>query len=291
MTAFWTLLLSGISTGALYYLIAAGLSLSFGLLRVLNFSHGALFLWGAYAGVAAYSLTHSFLLALAAGVAAGAGLGWLLERILLRPAYGNMIVQILATLGAFYVLTESLKIPFGPDQIGVASPPVLQGTWLVHGVPVVRVNVILIAVGLLVWGIGWLVLARTRLGLVIRAGIDNREMVMALGIPVRRVFAAVFIAGAALAAFGGVLAGQYFGSLSPDMGLSAMIHAFIVVVIGGLGNYNGTAAGALMVGLVEAFASYLLPPQVVGAVDVLLMALVLIFRPEGLFGERGAAAT
>jgi len=288
METFLTLLFSGLSTAALYYLLAAGLSLSFGLLRVLNFAHGAVFLWGAYTGMLVYQLTHSLVLAALAGTLLGGGLGWILERTLLRPAYGNMVVQVLTTLGAFYVLSEAIKIPFGPDQVGVGVPAFLRGAWVLGGIAVVKVNVMLVTVGVLVWGLGWLWLTRTRLGLIVRAGIDNPEMVMALGIPIRRVFTAVFVAGAAMAALGGVLAGQYFGALSPDMGLQSMLNAFIVVVVGGLGSYNGTAVGALLVGLIGAFASYYLPSQIVGAVNVFFMALVLIFRPEGLFGEKEA---
>ncbi len=286
METFLTLLFSGLSTAALYYLLAAGLSLSFGLLRVLNFAHGAVFVWGGYTGMFVYQLTHSLALAVLAGTLLGGALGWVLERTLLRPAYGNIVVQVLTTLGAFYVLSEAIKIPFGPDQVGVGVPAFLHGAWMLRGVAVVKVNVLLVSVGLLVWGLGLVWLTRTRLGLIVRAGIDNPEMVMALGIPIRRVFTAVFAAGAALAALGGVLAGQYFGALSPDMGLQNMLNAFIVVVVGGLGSYNGTAVGALLVGLIGAFASYYLPSQIVGAVNVLIMALVLIFRPEGLFGEK-----
>lgn len=279
------LFLNGVSLGMLIFLIAAGLSLIFGLMGVLNFAHGAIFIWGAYAGWTVYGLTGSFALGLLAGAVTGWALGWLLERFFVRPFYGDHIAQILLTLGLMIVLTELLKVVWGPNLQNFDKPGVLQGvvTILTDAFPVYKLFVI--GIGVLVVAAVHLLLTRTKYGMVIRAGVQDPVMVQALGINVRRVFSLVFSFGAALAAFGGVMFGPSFGSLFPELGIQNQLLAFIVVVIGGIGNFAGAFAGSLLVGLSQTFMGYYWPEAAL-AVNVALMAIVLMVKPEGLFGVR-----
>jgi branched-chain amino acid transport system permease protein len=279
------LLLNGIALGMLIFLIAVGLSLIFGLMGVLNFAHGAIFIWGAYIGWTVFGATGSFSLALLSGTIGGIALGWLMERFFIRPFYGHHIAQILLTLGLMIVLTEGIKIVWGPNILGFDKPELLQGvvTILDHAFPVYRFFTI--GVGLLVLLAVHLMLMRTKYGLIIRAGVQNPEMVQALGIDVRKAFTMVFALGAGLCAFGGVMAGPAFGSVFPELGMQNQLAAFIVVVIGGIGNFTGAFLGSLLIGVMQSFMAYYVPDAAV-AVNVALMALVLILKPEGIFGVR-----
>ncbi|HEU4963490.1 MAG TPA: branched-chain amino acid ABC transporter permease [Bacilli bacterium] len=285
MALFLSLLLNGLALGMLIFLIAVGLSLIFGLMGVLNFAHGAIFAWGAYVGWMVYTSTGSFLLAILAGTAAGFVIGWVMERVFIRAFYGNHVAQILLTLGLMIVMTEGIKAIWGPNILGFDPPTWLQGTVPILGelFPIYRIFVI--GVGLLVLIGVHLLLTRTKYGIIIRAGVQDPEMVQALGINVKQVFSLVFAFGAALASFGAVVAGPMFGSIVPEIGMTHQLNAFIVVVIGGTGNFIGAAVGALLVGLTQTFMAYYLPEAAV-AVNVALMALVLILRPQGLFGAR-----
>ncbi|ASS75316.1 branched-chain amino acid ABC transporter permease [Tumebacillus algifaecis] len=285
MSLILNLLLNGVALGMLIFLIAVGLSLIFGLMGVLNFAHGAIFIWGAYIGWTVYGATGSFILALLAGTIGGVVLGWVIERLFIRPFYGNHVAQILLTLGLMIVMSEGLKIIWGPNILGFDKPELLQGvvTILDHAFPIYRFFTI--GVGLLVLLGVHLLLTRTKYGLIIRAGVQNPEMVQALGIDVKRAFTMVFAFGAGLAAFGGVMAGPSFGSVFPELGMQNQLAAFIVIVIGGIGNFAGAAIGSLLIGLLQTFMAYYVPDAAV-AVNVALMALVLILKPEGIFGAR-----
>lgn len=279
------LLLNGVATGMLIFLIAVGLTLIFGLMGVLNFAHGAIFAWGAYVGWAVYGATGSFILAILAGTATGFVLGYVMERFFIRPFYGNHVAQILLTLGLMIVLTEGIKIFFGPNILGFDKPELLQGVVTIFQDPFPVYRIFTIGVGALVLiGVHYL-LSRTKYGIIIRAGVQDPEMVQALGIDVRKVFAMVFAFGAGLASFGAVIAGPSFGSLHPEIGMQNQLAAFIVIVIGGIGNFVGAAIGAVLVGITQTFMAYYLPEAAL-AVNVALMALVLILKPEGLFGLR-----
>ncbi|WP_018130859.1 branched-chain amino acid ABC transporter permease [Effusibacillus pohliae] len=279
------LLLNGAALGMLIFLLAAGLSLIFGLMGVLNFAHGAIFIWGAYTGWTVYGWTGSFGLGLLAGAAAGWLLGWLLERWFVRPFYGDHIAQILLTLGLMIVLTELLKAVWGPNLQNFDKPALLQGAVTILHDPFPVYKLFLIGVGTVLAIAVHLLLTRTRYGIIIRAGVQDPVMVQALGINVRRVFSAVFAFGAALAALGGVLFGPSFGSLFPELGMQNQLLAFIVVVIGGIGSFLGAFAGSLLIGLAQTLMGYYWPEAAL-AVNVALMALVLILKPEGLFGAR-----
>jgi branched-chain amino acid transport system permease protein len=279
------LLMNGVALGMLIFLIAVGLSLIFGLMGVLNFAHGAIFVWGAYVGLFVFTKTGSFTLGVLAGTLVGFVIGWLMERFFIRPFYQSHVAQILLTLGLMIVLIEGLKIVFGPNILGFDKPELLQGVVTVLQDPFPVYRLFTIGVGALVLVGVYLLLNKTKYGMIIRAGVQDPEMVQALGIDVRRVFSLVFAFGAALAAFGGVMAGPSFGSVHPELGMMNQLSAFIVVVIGGIGNLVGAALGALLVGITQTFMAYYLP-DVALAVNVALMALVLILKPQGLFGRR-----
>jgi branched-chain amino acid transport system permease protein len=263
-----------------------------------------------------------FLIALFAGTLAGGALGAGIEATLIRPLYARPIYQVLLTLGLSYVGTELVRVVWGPANYAPLPRPSLFaapclassiGEWLsqgcasldVLGRPFPTYRLLIIGVGIAMWaGIG-LWLRWTRVGMAVRAAVEDREMVEALGIPVRRLFTGMFAMGSALAALGGVVATPFLG-LSPAMGLEFLLQAFIAVIIGGMGHYGGAAAGAMLVGLARAFGDYLvtvgiaLPgmaealrfsPAVARASTVLIMAVVLLIRPGGLFGQKTSSPT
>lgn len=280
-----TLVINGLSTGMLIFLLAAGLTLIFGLMDVLNFAHGSLFAWGAYFGVWVYTMTSNFLIGIIGALVIGLLFGYILERFIVQPVYGNHIQQILVTLGAMIVLSEGLKVIWGPNPIGVSVPASLDGSWEIGGVIFIKYRLFIIFMGLLVFVGLLLLLNRTKLGLVVRAGVINKEMVQALGINIKKTFATVFMLGSAMAALGGILLSPYSGVITSEMGMEFAIFAFIVVVIGGKGNIIGTVLASILVGLTGAFMAYYYPSLSM-FVNMLLMLAVLLFRPSGLLGVK-----
>jgi branched-chain amino acid transport system permease protein len=294
-----TLSVAGLAMGMLIFLVASGLTLIFGLMDVLNFAHGALFSWGAFVGFSiAVSLDRRFhwatsgsvganllilLLALTATVLVTAALGLLLERVIVRPVYGQHLFQILITLGATIVLEELIRIVWGPNDQVMPVPLTLQGSWDVADVVVLRFPVVAIGLGLLVYAGMRLVLNRTRVGLIVRAGVENGEMVQVMGHNLSRYFTGVFAAGAGLAGVGGLMWAMFSQSVRPAMGGEQLVFAFIVVIIGGLGSVTGSLVGALLVGLSYNYVAFLLPKAAIG-VNMALMVLILLLRPTGLFG-------
>ncbi|USG64204.1 branched-chain amino acid ABC transporter permease [Brevibacillus ruminantium] len=287
MDVLLNLTINGLATGCLIFLLAAGLSLIFGLMDVLNFAHGAIFAWGAYAGGWFYMETGSFVLGIAGAVVVGVLLGLALERWIIKPVYGNHVSQILITLGVLLVLNECIKVLFGPNQISVEPPALLRDSWMVGGVILIKYRLFVIAAGVLVFMGLHYVLKHTRLGLIVRAGVMNREMVEALGINIKRVFLFVFLLGSGMAALGGMLFAPYSGVIHAEIGMDYGILAFIVVVIGGMGSLGGSALAAVLVGLLGAFMAYYVPSAAL-AVNMLLMLVILMFRPTGLAGGKGA---
>ena len=294
-----TLSVAGLAMGMLIFLVASGLTLIFGLMDVLNFAHGALFSWGAFVGFSiAVSLDRRFhwatsgsvganllilLLALTATVLVTAALGLLLERVIVRPVYGQHLFQILITLGATIVLEELIRIVWGPNDQVMPVPVTLQGSWDVADVVVLRFPVVAIGLGLLVYAGMRLVLTRTRVGLIVRAGVENGEMVQVMGHNLSRYFTGVFAAGSGLAGVGGLMWAMFSQSVRPAMGGEQLVFAFIVVIIGGLGSVTGSLVGALLVGLSYNYVAFLLPKAAIG-VNMALMVLILLLRPTGLFG-------
>lgn len=286
MELFFNLTINGLATGMLIFLLAAGLTLIFGLMDVLNFAHGALFAWGAYSGIWIYSQTGSFLIGILGAIGTGLILGLITEKWIVKPVYGNHVQQILITLGFMLVLSEMLKVIWGPNQISTAPPSYLQGSWEIGDVLIIKYRAFIILIGICMYFLIRYVLKNTKIGLIVRAGVMNKEMVQSLGININRVFLLVFMVGAAMAALGGVLLGPYSGVIHAGMGMEFAILAFIVVVIGGMGNITGSVFAAILVGLSGAYMAYFVPDLSL-AVNMILMAVVLIFRPKGLFALKG----
>jgi branched-chain amino acid transport system permease protein len=286
MELLFNLTLNGLATGMLIFLLAAGLTLIFGLMDVLNFAHGGLFAWGAYSGIWIYTTTGSFFIGILGAILTGFILGIITEKWIIKPVYGNHVQQILITLGLMLVLSEMLKVVWGPNQLTANPPEYLRGSWEIGDMIIIKYRVFIIAVGLLVFAGVQFLLKNTKIGLVVRAGVMNKEMVQALGINIKKVFMFVFMIGSGMAALGGVLFGPYSGVIHAGMGMEFAILAFIVVVIGGMGNFTGSVMAAILVGLSGSFMAYYVP-ELSLAVNMLLMAVVLIVKPQGLFGGKG----
>ena len=294
-----TLTVAGLAMGMLVFLVASGLTLIFGLMDVLNFAHGALFSWGAYAGFSAVLFVNRMWaaadapsvganLALLAGaivvaMTVAVVLGVVLERVIVRPVYGQHMFQILITLGATIVLEELIRIVWGPNDHVMPVPITFQGSWDVADVIVLRFPVVAIAVGMLVYVGILLVLRYTRVGLIVRAGVENGEVIQVIGHNIYRYFTGVFAAGSALASVGGVMWAMFVQSVRPTMGGEQLIFAFIVVIIGGLGSVTGSLVGALIVGLAYNYVAFLVPKAAIG-VNMALMVIILLLRPTGLYG-------
>lgn len=285
------LAVTGLGLGALYFLAASGLSLIYGLMGVLNFAHGAFMMAGAYAGwltmtnlPPSLSVGVRLLLGVVVAVALGALIGVAVEVVLIRPLYRHHIQQVLVTVGLSLASVAAAQAIWGADPRPIEKPGWMSGITDLFGARLPTDRFVYIAVALAVFG-GLLALLRlTRLGLVIRAGVENRTMVQALGIDVQRTFTIVFAIGGAAAALAGILYAQYAGSVSPAQGGSLLIFAFIVVVIGGMGSLAGTAVAAVAVGLVQQLANYYAASGVGDLSVVLLLALVLLLRPTSLKG-------
>jgi branched-chain amino acid transport system permease protein len=292
-----TLTVAGLAMGMLIFLVASGLTLIFGLMDVLNFAHGALFSWGAYAGFTAMVLLDArlgwgetpsialnallLLAAVAVAMVAALGLGILIERVIVRPVYGKHMFQILITLGATIVIEELIRVAWGPNDQVLPLPFTFHGAWDVADVVVLRFPVIAIGLGLAAYVAMRQVLTRTRVGLIVRAGVESAEIVQVLGHDIHRYFTGVFAAGAALAGLGGLMWALFIQSVRPAMGGEQLIFAFIVVIIGGLGSVTGSLVGALIVGLSYNYVAFLVPKAAIG-VNMALMVVILLLRPTGL---------
>lgn len=290
-----TLTVAGLAMGLLIFIMASGLTLVFGLMDVMNFAHGMFIAIGAYvaascmrwlsAAAASPSLL-SNLGAVAAALTAAmlvAGLiGLFFERIIIKPVYGQHLKQILITTGGMIVAEQLIHVIWGPDLQALPRPASLSGSFLIGDIVIERYRLVAVVVGLAVFAAMALVLNRTRIGLLIRAGVENKEMVEAMGYRIRHLFVGVFVAGSALAGLGGALWGMYQESVTVAIGGQMMVLIFIVIIIGGLGSVGGCFVGALLVGLVANYVGYLSPKVALGS-NILLMMLVLFWRPQGLY--------
>lgn len=290
-----TLTIAGLAMGMLLFLVASGVSIIFGLMDVLNFAHGALFAWGAYVGFTVFQLLMKwveadsilqnlavFLMAMVAAMVTVAILGIILERVVVRRVYGNHLFQILITFGATIVLVELIRVFWGPNDEVMTVPRTFSGNWDIMDVIVSKYRIICIFMGSMVYGIIQLILKKTKLGTIIRAGVEDRDMVQAMGHNIYLLFTGVFAVGAGLAALGGVAMSVFSLQVYPDMGGTYLLFAFIVVIIGGLGSVTGSLVGALIVGLSYNYVAYLVPWAAAG-VNVLIMIIILLIRPTGLF--------
>ncbi len=290
MSTIVLLLITGLGLGALYFLVASGLSLIYGLMGVLNFAHGSFLTLGAFAG---WELARrldggswgTLIASLLLGMVVGAIVAAATEFLLIRRLYNRHIEQVLVTVGLALATVALFDGIWGTDPIYVSAPSWLSQTTEILGARVPNDRFLLIAAAVLVL-LGIVAFLRfTRFGLVIRAGVENRSMVTALGIDVRKAFTVVFAIGGAAAGLGGVLASHYFGYVSPQLGGSLLIFAFIVTVIGGLGSLAGAAIASVAVAVLQQFANYFLG----GTGDlmvVLLLAVVLLVRPTGILGKK-----
>ncbi|MET0969929.1 MAG: branched-chain amino acid ABC transporter permease [Tardiphaga sp.] len=277
-------LFSGVALGAILVLTALGLSIIFGMLGVVNFAHGALFMVGAYAGLWVASLTGSFWWGLLVAPIMIGVFGMLIEYLLIRPLYGRSVDDpLLLTFGLSYVLVEGVRIVFGSDGIPFPTPDALTGV-VDLGVgffPIYRIFVV--GVVCLVVLLLWLGLEKTKFGLIVRAGARDPTMMKVLGVDISKVWMLVFGLGVGLASLGGVLAGP-MRSVSPEMGALVLAEAFVVTVIGGLGSLLGSIVAGLLVGVVISMTA-LFAPEMATIVMFALMAIVLLIRPQGLFGK------
>ncbi|MHB1064011.1 MAG: branched-chain amino acid ABC transporter permease [Georgenia sp.] len=292
MTTFLLLTITGLGLAGLYFLVASGLSLIYGLMDVLNFAHAAFLTIGAYASwlVATELSGHLpvgvvFALGLLAGVVFGTLAAVLMEVGLVRRLYGDHVGQVLLTVGLLLAITALARAVIGSDPVRVVMPEWMNEVTRIGGAAVPNSRLVVIATAVLVFASLMFFLRRTRYGLVIRAGVENRAMVSALGIDVGRAFTLVFAIGGALASLAGILTGAFFGTITADQGTSLLISAFIVVIIGGLGSIPGSALAALAVGLLQQYANYYAAVGMGDLIVVAMLAGVLLIRPQGLLGR------
>ena len=289
-----TLTVAGLAMGMMIFLMASGLSLVFGLMDVLNFGHSAFVSFGAFVAasvlgwLAGWLGAESLLLnaaaifaAFAAAILFGLLAGWFFETVIIRPVYSDHLRQILITMGALIVSEQMILALWGGTPMNVPRPNFLEGAILIGDVAIETYRAFAFGLGLVVYVALYLTLNKTRIGLLIRAGVENREMVEALGFRIDRLFIAVFMAGSALAALGGAMWAGYETLITPALGAEMMIVVFIVVIIGGLGSIEGTLLGAIMVGLVANYVGFL-APKLALASNMILMMVILLWRPNGL---------
>ena len=290
-----TLTVAGLAMGMIIFVIASGLTLVFGLMDVLNFGHGVFIALGAFVATSVLGLMGDwtasgelwrnlvavFPAMLVAMLVAGA-IGLAFERFLVRPVYGQHLKQILITMGGMIIGEELIKVVWGPAQIPLPLPEGMRGSVLLGDAAIEKYRLMAVVVGLAVFlGLAWL-LGRTKIGLLIRAGVQDREMVESLGYRIRRLFIGVFVAGSALAGLGGVMWGLYQQTVTPQMGGQVNVLIFIVIIIGGLGSTGGALIGALLVGLMANYTGFLLPKLALFS-NIALMVAILLWRPQGVY--------
>jgi branched-chain amino acid transport system permease protein len=276
-------LLNGLTFAALLFVVASGFTLIFGLLRIVNLAHGALYLFGGYIGFAVATRTGSFVLGGMGAMAAIAAVGFVLDQGLLRFVRGHDLRQVLLTLGFAFVLNDLALVIWGGDSFTVPIPQALRGGMRILGVLYPTYRLFVLATGVAVFAALWLLLNHTRLGSLIRAGVDDAEMVEASGVNIRRVFLVTFLLGSALAGLGGLMGGAFL-SLYPSADAEILVFSLAVVIIGGRGSLIGVGVGSLLVGLLNTVGQVMFP-ELAYFVIFGPMAVLLAFRPLGLFGR------
>lgn len=290
-----TLTMAGLAMGLIIFIIASGLTLVFGLMDVLNFGHGVFIAFGAYVAVSVMGGLGAWVgapslglnlaavaLAMGAAMLVAGGIGYAFERIVVRPVYGQHLKQILITMGGMIVGEELIKVIWGPQQQALPLPEMLRGAFLLGDAAVEKYRVLAVLIGLVVLAALLWVLNRTKVGLLVRAGVQDREMVESLGYRIERLFIGVFVTGSALAGLGGVMWGLYQQTVTPLIGAQVNVLIFIVIIIGGLGSTLGCFVGALLVGLMANYTGFL-APKVALFSNIGLMVAILLWRPKGLY--------
>jgi branched-chain amino acid transport system permease protein len=290
-----TLTVAGLAMGMIIFTIASGLTLVFGLMDVLNFGHGVFITLGAFVATSVLAAMGNWtgspelwrnlvavLSAMLVAMLVASMVGLAFERFLVRPVYGQHLKQILITMGGMIIGEEMVKVIWGAQQVALELPEALRGAVLLGDSAIEKFRLLALGLGLLVFILLAWVLGRTKIGLLIRAGVENREMVESLGYRIRRLFVGVFVAGSALAGLGGVMWGLYQQNVTPQMGGQINILIFIVIIIGGLGSTGGALIGALLVGLMANYTGFL-APKVALFSNIALMVAVLLWRPRGVY--------
>jgi len=290
-----TLSVAGLAMGMIIFIMASGLTLVFGLMDVLNFGHGVFIALGAFVATSVLSgmvdWTQSQELwrnlvavgaAMMVAMIAAAVIGLAFERFIVRPVYGQHLKQILITMGGMIIGEEIIKVIWGPLQIALPLPEAMRGSLLWGDASLEKYRLMAVVVGLIVFALQAWTLSQTKVGLLIRAGVQDREMVEALGYKIRRLFVGVFVVGSGLAGLGGVMWGLYQQNVVPQIGAQVNVLIFIVIIMGGLGSTGGALIGALMVGLMANYTGFLLPKLALFS-NIALMAAILLWRPQGVY--------
>jgi branched-chain amino acid transport system permease protein len=284
---FWIIqTLNSLALGGLLFLLAAGFSLIFGLMRIANLTHGSLFMLGAYFGVTILRFVPNLWLAALLGGLAVAVLGGLFERLILRPLTGNALGQVLVTLGVSFIVADLCLVVWGGDPIPLAAPASLQRPLVVSSIAFPAYRLVVLGIAIVTAVALHLLMDRTRLGAMIRAGVDDMPMARAVGIPVSKLFTFVFCLGAALAGAGGVIAGPIM-SAYPGLDADMLPLALIVVILGGVGSLLGAFVGSFIIAFIYTFGSALLP-DLAYVILFLPMIVVIAYRPRGLFGRQSS---
>jgi branched-chain amino acid transport system permease protein len=290
-----TLSVAGLAMGMIIFIMASGLTLVFGLMDVLNFGHGVFIALGAFVATSVLSgmvdWTQSQELwrnlvavgaAMMLAMIAASVIGLAFERFIVRPVYGQHLKQILITMGGMIIGEEVIKVIWGPLQIALPLPEAMRGSLLWGDASLEKYRLMAVVVGLIVFSLQAWTLSQTKVGLLIRAGVQDREMVEALGYKIRRLFVGVFVVGSGLAGLGGVMWGLYQQNVVPQIGAQVNVLIFIVIIMGGLGSTGGALIGALMVGLMANYTGFLLPKLALFS-NIALMAAILLWRPQGVY--------
>jgi len=290
-----TLTVAGLAMGMIIFIIASGLTLVFGLMDVLNFGHGVFIAVGAFVATSVLGamgdwtqsgeLWRNLVAVVPAMVVAmlvAGALGLAFERFIVRPVYGQHLKQILITMGGMIIGEELIKVIWGPQQIALELPEAMRGSLFIGDAAIAKYRLLAVVVGLLVFAVLAWTLSRTKIGLLIRAGVQDRDMVESLGYRIRRLFVGVFVVGSALAGLGGVMWGMFQQVVIPQIGAQVNVLIFIVIIIGGLGSTGGALIGALLVGLVSNYVGFLLPKAAMFS-NIGLMVAVLLWRPQGVY--------
>jgi branched-chain amino acid transport system permease protein len=283
-TTFWVLLvLNGTTLGALFFLVASGFTLIFGLMRIVNLTHGVLYLLGGYVGLSVIRATNNYILGIVVAALVIGLLGVVLERTLLRRVRGDELAEVLLTIGITFILADFALMQWGGDPRMIPVPHLISGSVDLFGIAYPRFRLFTLAAGVTVAAGLWYLQYRTRLGAIVRAGVDDAEMASSLGINVPAVFTSVFLLGSMLAGLAGVVGGGFL-SLYRGADTEILLFGLVVVIIGGMGSVEGAIIGSLAVGLLDAFGKALIPDVAYFTLFV-PMAIMLAIRPQGLFGK------